>query len=123
MLCKAKQIGWLWTDLFSLISDINKEECDAENLSREIKSWVTLFTSTYQSESVTPYVHAFCMHVLEFIKLYGSLLSLTQHDLEKLSDRSTKNFQRSSNHHNIESLEQMLEKRNHIEILEGSGHV
>ena len=64
------------------------------------------------------------MHVLEFIKLYGSLLSFTQQGLEKLNDnRSTKDFQRASNHRKIESLKQMLEKRNRIEILEDDGHV
>ena len=67
MLCKAKQIGQLWTNFFSLISEINKEECDEEKISRETKSWVTLLTSTYQSKNVTPYIHAFCMHVPEFI--------------------------------------------------------
>ena len=30
---KAKEIGQLWTDFFSLISDINKEECDVDKLS------------------------------------------------------------------------------------------
>ena len=39
------------------------------------------------------------------------------------NDRSTKDSQRASNHCNIESLKQMLEKRNCIEILEDSGHV
>ena len=77
-----------------------------------------MFTSTYQSKDVTPYIQAFCMHMPEFIKLYGSLLSFTQQGLEKLNDRSTKDFQRASNHHNIKSLKQMLEKRNRIEILE-----
>ena len=72
MLCKAKQIGQLWTN-FLLISEINKEECDAEKISRETKSWIILFSSTYQSKDVTPYIHVFRMHVPEFIKLYGSL--------------------------------------------------
>ena len=57
-----------------MISEINKEECDAEKISRETKSWVALFTSTYQSKDVTPYIHTFRMHVPKFIKLYGSLL-------------------------------------------------
>ena len=102
---------------------MNKEECDEDKLSRETKSWVKLFTSTYQSKDVTPYIHAFSMHVPEFIKLYGSLLSFTQQGLEKLNDRSTKDFQKASNHRNIDSLKQMLEKRNHIEILEDDSYV
>ena len=108
---------------FSLISDTNKEEGDADELSRKIKLWVKLFTTTYQSKDVTPYIHAFSMHVPEFIKLYGNIISFTQQGLEKLNDVSTKDFQRASNHRNIESLRQMLQKRNRIETLEDSGHV
>ena len=120
---KSEQIGRLWTDFFSLISDTNKEEGDADELSRKIKLWVKLFTTTYQSKDVTPYIHAFSMHVPEFIKLYGNIISFTQQGLEKLNDVSTKDFQRASNHRNIESLRQMLQKRNRIETLEDSGHV
>ena len=105
---------------FSLICDTNKEECDADELSRKIKLWVKLFTTTYQSKDVTPYIHAFSMHVPEFIKLHGNIISFTQQGLEKLNDVSTKDFQRASNHRNIESLRQMLQKR---ETLEDSGHV
>ena len=119
---KAEQIGQLWADFFSLNSDINKDECEADELSRKIKSWVKLFITTYQSKDVTPYIHAFSMHVPEFVKLYGNIISFTQQGLEKLNDVSTKQFQRASNHRNIESLRQMLEKRNRIESLEDSGH-
>ena len=123
-LSKAGQIGQLWSDFFILISEINNNECQLETdeLSRKIKLWVTLFTMTYQSKDVTPYMHAFSMHMPEFIKLYGSLISFTQQGLEKLNDFSTKDFQRASNHRNIESLKQMLEKRNRIESLEDGGY-
>ena len=62
------------------------------------------------------------MHVPEFITLHGNLVSFTQQGLEKLNDFSTKQFQRASNHRNIESLKQMLEKRNRVENLEDSGY-
>lgn len=118
---KAKEKGQLWTDFSLLMTDINKE-CDPDKISRKTKSWVKMFTTTYQSKDVTPYIHALCMHVPEFIKLYGNLLSFTQQGLEKLNDISTKDFQRASNHRIEESLKQMLEKRNRIEILEDNGH-
>ena len=57
----------------------------------------------------------------QFVKLYGNIISFTQQGLEKLNDVSTKHFQRASNHRNIESLRQMLEK-NRIESLEDNGH-
>ena len=74
---KAEQIGQLWADFLSLNSDINKDECKADELSRKIKSWVNLFITTYQSKDVTPYIHAFSMHVPEFVKLYGNIISFT----------------------------------------------
>ena len=67
-------------------------------------------------------MHAFSMHVPELIKLYGNLISFTQQGLEKLNDFSTKDFQQASNHRNIESLRQILEKRNRVESLEDGGY-
>ena len=69
---------------------------------------------TYQRKDVTPYMHAFMMHVPEFIALHGNLVSFSQQGLEKLNDFSTKQFQLASNHRNIESLLQMLEKRREV---------
>ena len=120
---KKEQLGRLWYDFFSLINTINKKEFDnIEELCINIKLWVKLFVSTYQRKDVTPYTHAFMMHVLEFIALHGNLVLFSQQGLEKLNNFSTKQFQLASNHRNIESLLQMLEKRNRIENLEDNGH-
>ena len=115
---KAKEIGKLWKDFFLLVQDINKEMCDADELSRKIKLWVNLFLCVYQTKDVTPYIHALLNHVPKFIRLHGNLISFTQQGLEKLNDVSTKEFQRASNHRDIEALKQMLEKRNRLEHLE-----
>jgi len=45
-----------------------------------------------------------------------------QQGSEKLNDVATKHFQRASNHKDIESLKQMLEKQNRIEQLEDEGY-
>ena len=76
----------------------------------------------YQTKDMTQYIHSFLNHVPEFIRLHGNLISFTQQGLEKLNDVSTKEFQRASNHHDIEALKQMLEKRNRLEHLEDNGH-
>lgn len=62
------------------------------------------------------------MHVPEFITLHGNLVSFSQQGLEKLNGFSTKQFQQASSHQNIQSLKQMLEKRNRIENLEDNGY-
>ena len=93
----------------SLVQDINKETCDADDLCRKIKLWVTLYLSVYQTKDVTPYIHSFLNHVPEFIRLHGNLISFMHNDV------STKEFQRASNHRDIEALQQMLEKGNRLE--------
>ena len=120
---KKDQLGRLWRDFFLLINTINNEEFDnVKELHTKIKAWVKLFLSIYQRKDVTPYIHAFMMHVHEFITLHGNLVSFSQQGLEKLNDFSTKQFQLASSHRDIESLQQMLEKRNRIENLEDNGH-
>ena len=122
-LCKKEQLGRLWNDFFSLINTINNEEFDnIEELRANIKAWVKLFLSIYQRKDVTPYMHAFMMHIPEFISLHGNLVSFSQQTLEKLNDFSTKQLQQAFSHQTIESLKQMLEKRNRIENLEDSGY-
>ena len=61
------------------------------------------------------------MHVPEFLKLYGNISTFNQQGLEKLNDVTPKQFQRSTNHHDIQALQQILEKRNRIEMLEDQG--
>ena len=73
-------------------------------LELSIKSWVRNFITIYQTKDVTPYVHAFAMHVPQFIHLYGNIVAFTQQGLEKLNDRTTKYFHSASSYYCIESL-------------------
>ena len=116
------QLQLLWTEFFELVEILGKTACDAADFDRRAKAWVKSFTAIYQSKDVTPYIHAFSMHVSEFLKLYGNVVLFTQQGLEKLNDITTIHFQRSSNHKEADSLRQLLEKRNRIEELEIGGH-
>ena len=64
-------------------------------------------------------MHAFAMHMAEFIDLNGGVVKFTQQGLEKLNDVTTKQFQRATNHQESQSLRQVLL---HIETLEDTGH-
>ena len=65
--------------IFSLINTINDEELDnIEELRASIKAWVKPVLSIYQSKNVTPYIHAFMMHVPQFIALHGILVYLLE---------------------------------------------
>jgi len=112
----------LWKDFYSLVQQLGKSECDhMDKFEKSVKSWVTKFTSIYQTKDVTPYMHAFAMHVPQFLHLHGNISSFTQQGLEKLNDFATKFYQWLSNHHDFESLKQVLEKHNQLELLEYQG--
>ena len=112
----------IWEKFFELILILGKENCgNASEFGQRSKEWVKLFTSIYHTKDVTPYIHAFAMHVGEFLKLYGNIVKFSQQGLEKLNDLTTTHFQHSSNHRELEALKQMLQKRNRIEDLESRG--
>ena len=89
-----KEIQKLWSDFFTIINDINKENNEYDEISTKIKAWVNNFTSIYQAKDATSYIHSFAMHVAEFMKLYGSITTFNQQGLEKLNDISPPNNSR-----------------------------
>lgn len=118
-----KEIQQLWTTFYNITQELNSRNCDPEKFEADAKGWVTLFTSIYQRKDVTPYMHAFAMHIPEFLRLYhGNITVFSQQGLEKLNDLSTKYFQRSSNHRDVDALKQMLQKANRLEILRDHGY-
>ena len=88
---------------------------NAATLGVKAKRWVESFVSIYQANDVTPYMHAFAMHVPESMSLHGDVVAFTQQGLEKLNDLTTQHFQRSSDYRDYEALKQILEKWNRIE--------
>ena len=77
-------------------------------------AWVV--SDSYIASYLFPYF--LCQSLLH--SFTWNLVSFTQQGLKKLNDFSTKQFQRVSNHQNIQSLKQMLEKRNCAENLKYS---
>ena len=117
-----QQLQKVWSDFYDLIIQLGKQEfivSDVDGCSA--KSWVTSFLKLYQTKDITPYIHAFSMHVPQFLRLYGNIVSFTQQGLEKLNELTTKYFQSASNHREMESLNQILEKHNRLEALDDSG--
>jgi len=56
------------------------------------------FCSIYQAKHVTPYAHAFTMHVPEFVGIHGNISKFCQQGLEKLNDVTTLHNLRGTNH-------------------------
>lgn len=53
--------------------------------------------------------------------MYGTISSFTQQGLEKLNDKTTKDFFRSTNQRGMDALKQIVQKRNRIEYFEDLG--
>ena len=51
---------------------------DIDEFEMSVKSWVIKFTELYQTKDVTPYIHAFSMHVPQFLRMYGNVSVFTQ---------------------------------------------
>ena len=49
-------------------------DCVADVFDQKAKTWVNEFCAMYQTKHATPYVHAFSMHVSQFIQLHGNIL-------------------------------------------------
>ena len=77
----------------------------------EVKEWIRDFLKIYQTRDVTPYMHAFHCHVLQFLKLYKSVSYFNQQCLENYNDQASKDYFQSSTHRDLEALQQMTFKK------------
>jgi len=94
------------------------DRINAQKFEKWAKSWVKDFADVYHGKNVPPYMHVFSIHVAQFLEIYGSISCFSQQGLEKHNNLTTKYFQHSTNHHERESLLQILQKQNRIEMLE-----
>ena len=92
-LLKKHKLQALWTEFYHLVQELGKIECEADTFELAAKTWIRSFLTIYQTIDVTPYMHAFAMHVAEFLRLYGNIVMFTQQGLEKLNDITTKQYQ------------------------------
>ena len=119
---EADKIQDIWSN-FLKINEVLKssEDFDSEkitSLSDDVTDWLTLFLSVYQTKHVTPYIHLLVHHIPEFLSLHGNLAPYSQQGLEKKNNIITKDYFKSTNHHHLDALKQILQKLNRLEILE-----
>lgn len=79
------------------------------------------FSLLFIKARITPYMHTFA-HVHKFLRLYGNIVIFSQQGLEKLNDLTTKYYQHATNHQGYQALNEVLEKRNRVELLEEDGY-
>jgi hypothetical protein len=120
----AKDIQVIWDEFVHIINDLKCDYTSQDSvlhIKDKIKTWLQKFLKVYQGKDVTPYMHAFCYHVPEFLELYSNIEYFTQQGMEKYNDRCSKDYFRSTNHHGTDALEQLFLKRSRIQFLEGVG--
>ena len=112
------KIQELWKSFGGIYQQLqSNDHLNADQLQDDVDAWISLFTSIYQTKHVTPYIHILVSHIPQFIKIYGTLAPFSQQGLEKLNDNLTKNYFSSTNHHDSESLSQLIFKLNRLEEL------
>ena len=123
--CQNKDIHVIWAKFMDIIGDLRLDFTSEEGileLQRNSKSWFEHFLKVYQAKDVTPYMHALCYHVPEFLSLYQNIAYYTQQGLEKYNNRASKDFFRSTIHKGVDALKQLFLKKNRIQFLEAAGY-
>ena len=120
----AETVQSVWKKFLLLYTNMRQtfhkhEEIDA--FSQSVCTWIQEFLSIYQTIDVTPYMHAFCCHVPQFLRLYGNIEYFNQQGLEKYNDQASKDYFRSTNHRNREALNQLFLKKHRIQFFEARG--
>ena len=115
----------LWDNFGTIYEQLLINDDDDHHISqleRDIKDWILLFISLYQTKHVTPYMHALLQHVPEIMSIHISLVKFNQQGLEKLNNNQTKDFYRSTNLRGTEAMVMLLQKKNRLEDLEDTGY-
>ena len=56
------------------MQQLGESECkDIDKFDASAKTWVNDFVTLYQTKDMTPYMHAFSMHVSQFLSLHGNI--------------------------------------------------
>lgn len=111
---KADTINFIWEEFYNIYNSIKKKELDSKKCKEATNRWLKEYLNVYQTETVTPYIHAFVFHLHEFIELYGDIDLYTLEGSEKFNDICTTYYFRSSNRN--DALYQMMCKRNRLEL-------
>ena len=114
---QGDKIQKIWQDFMAIYNLLRSTNTEKEQIKESVTKWLKLFLEVYQTKHVTPYMHTLVYHVPEFIGLYGSLALFSQQSLERLNDRLTKDYFRSTNHHE-DALKALLLKLNPLEELQ-----
>ena len=121
----SRDIQKLWDNFGNIYEQLLINDADDDHISqleKDIKDWMLLFISLYQTKHVTPYMHALLQHVPETMSIHKSLVKFNQQGLEKLNNNQTKEFYSSTNLRGTEAMVMLFQKKNSLEHLEDAGY-
>ncbi|KAJ8032687.1 hypothetical protein HOLleu_26283 [Holothuria leucospilota] len=97
---KLQYLQKLWSEVLPLMHYLQKELTSSEidEFQKRARDWLHLFVTVYPSKDVTPYMHNLVSHFPKALRLHGNLAQFSQQGLEKLNDRTTVWYYRSSHH-------------------------
>jgi hypothetical protein len=88
----------------------------SEFIKQKTKEWMKSFISIYDHADFTPYIHAFCSHLHEFVEIHGDINLFNQEGMEKHNHNTTKIYHNSTNKRDDNFL-QMQKKKNRLELV------
>lgn len=115
MIIRLSRLFGMFKDIIQVLRNDNSEYFDKESLNRDLKKWFQIYLKT--GYNVTPYIHAFCFHIPQFIEKFGNLNCFSMHNLEKYNHIDKINYFQSTNRHTEYFLSTLLEKMNRLEYI------
>ena len=70
---QGDKVQQIWKDFFMVYNLLCSTTTESNQIKESSEKWLKLFLKVYQTKHVTPFMHTLVFHVLEFIKLHGSL--------------------------------------------------
>ena len=119
---KIVSVQYLWTEFLRLIKLLKDTEHrwtieEIAEFRKCSQKWVQTYSDTYLTKDVTVYMHILSQHIHEGLREHGNLSLFNQQALEKLNEKTTSWFFRSSNHRQKEAFEQVMLKKFRLERL------
>ena len=96
---------------------------DGDALNLKLKNWLSLFIKCTDGETITPYLHIFVYHSVEFIEKYKHLNLFSTQSIENWNHFSKRNYFTQTNRRPFEFMRQILDKTNRTEFTHLGGTV
>lgn len=115
MLIRLSRLFGMFKNIIQVLRKDNSENFEKESLNIDLKKWFHIYLKT--GYNVTPYIHAFCFHIPQFIEKHGNLNCFSMQNLEKYNHIDKINYFQSTNRHTESFLSTLLEKMNRLEYI------